>query len=159
MTAINFDKEINTENVIWLIEQINLSKSPIIIYVCSDGGNPSTIQPAIDFINKLVGKKDITLIAFSSISSAAFDLFWQTKCKKDVLPGTFALIHKTKLEMDESNKTHLEQKKVAKEQDADLYQFLKRSKALPLQELRNFNNNKDVIVGYDRLCKLLNIKK
>lgn len=161
MNAVNFDKEISWESITWLIEQISYYDAPLNIYIKSDGGDPTSALSAIDFINECHKLKQITLIGFDHISSAAFDLFWLTKCKKRLIPGTWALVHKTKLSTDtseENSKMFLEQKRVVQEQDDDLYNFLKESKVVSANDLKNFNQYKDIIVGYDKLKKLLKIE-
>lgn len=161
ISAINFNKEINPDNISGLISQISSSDFPLIIYISSSGGDPDAVHPIVHYLNELnTGHGlEINLVGYGQISSAAFDLFRNSNCKKYILPDTWALVHKTKLEIDEVNKVHLEQKKVAKIQDEELYQFLKESKVISANDLKNFNQGKDIIVSYERLCKLLKVNQ
>lgn len=160
MTAINFDRDIDAEGITWLIEQINLSSGKILIYMRSDGGDADAIESFVDFVNKIEQsdkERDITLIAFGHIMSAAFITFFKIKCKRQILPGTWAMTHKIRITLDtneEDTPMIKEQKRGAQNSDNEIYNFLKTSRLIPANDLKNFSAFKDVIISYDKLCQL-----
>lgn len=156
-TAINFDKSIDSESINWLLDQINNASENVLIYIKSEGGDSYATPPLIDYINELKEEKLITLVGYGYISSAAFDIFWFTDCKKRLIPGTYAVLHKSKFQIDENSKEHQEYKKAIEISNSEQHAYLKESRLFSANDLKNYNQHKDIIVGYDRLCKLLKI--
>ena len=158
MKPINFDKSIDSESITWLLNELHISgEEAAIVYIKSEGGDSYSTPPLIHYINEITDKKFITLVGYGYISSASFDIFWLTDCKKELIPGTYAVLHKTSFEINENSKEHLEYKKSIEVANEEMHVFLKESKLFSAQEIKNYNNHKDIVVGYEKLCKLLKI--
>lgn len=65
----------------------------MIIYLCSDGGSMSIAHTITNIINEnaLVTK----LIAYDRIESAAFYIFYNTICERDIIRDTYGMMHMT----------------------------------------------------------------
>ena len=61
------------------------------IYLCSPGGSLDDCFVTIDMINQY--KDNIVLKAFGEISSAAFIIYFQVKCKKYIMDYTIGMVH------------------------------------------------------------------
>lgn len=88
-----FNKLINSYNLLREDAEKDLE---MIIYLSSCGGNSYIANAIIDLINKHA--QCTTLIAASHILSAAFSIFFQTKCLKQIVPATIGMDHLAKID-------------------------------------------------------------
>lgn len=162
MRTFIYDDDIKSPEVGKLIDQFTKTEdNEIHIYVRSCGGDADLVKPLIDIINN--SDKEITLIGFAEVHSAAFDLFWKTTCNKRILKGTYSILHFS--DMKVWRKDTLKEntwlkvaEKVLKQDDEELYSFLKSTKQLTTKELKSLLSYEDIFIEYDRLIKILKIE-
>jgi len=93
---ITFDLEINSENVVNLIEncQKTIHAKPeckILIYFSTIGGSFSHAELLLKYLND--NNKNIIMCAFHQISSAGFYIFYNFIGEKDIVDHTYATMH------------------------------------------------------------------
>ncbi|MCL1636261.1 ATP-dependent Clp protease proteolytic subunit [Elizabethkingia bruuniana] len=129
------------------------------IIIKSGGGYCYVADEILDIINS--DPERFTLIATRWIYSSAFDLFMKAKCKRILKPNTVGMIHEALHDITFSlnGRSHPETKVLQEayksnlKEDMDyLTNFLKLSK----QEIKDYNNQKDVYFNHTRLLEILN---
>lgn len=132
--------------------------SPIKIYLSSNGGIISIGTILLDIINN--NKENITLVAGGEIMSAAFDLFFFSECKKELLKDTTGMAHYgwTIMSVNENGKPTedfekflLKEMKDNKASNIDKYKEL----GLTIAELNKIKIGKNCYFNYTRLKELL----
>jgi len=95
MKHINFSGEINTENTSILLSAIDEidDKENIIIYFESQGGDCSSADIIVDFLDR--NHKRITIKPVWIIGSCAFDICYRTKAKVKLLGDVWGQVHIT----------------------------------------------------------------
>lgn len=131
----------------------------ITVYLSSYGGYSYCAQIIIDILNK--HKERITLVASGSIFSAAFNLFFFTECKKELLVETVGMAHFSWIDAeidgtgkpsDQYTKFLLSEMKKEKNQLLNKYEELGFNK----KELSLIKSGKDCYFNNNRLNELLN---
>jgi hypothetical protein len=92
MKTINIKEAITNDTVDKLVSFFNEhEKQNITILLNSAGGE----VPAMDALLSLINKRanSITLLAYGEVSSAAFFLFFNAKCKKDIIGDCLGMFH------------------------------------------------------------------
>ncbi len=93
MVYYNLAGEFNDKTIIKFTEFLNNIEltEDIIIYLNSGGGDAYVTFCLLDIIHSYPGK--ITLVATGRICSSAFDLFFEAKVNKKILPRTIGMTH------------------------------------------------------------------
>lgn len=137
-------------------------KEKITIYISSNGGYDHQSLAIIDLINNNANR--IELVASGFIYSAAFNIFFFTKCKHRLLPETVGMAHypKATFEINESGKA-------TDEGGRFMIKEFKRTKAITMnnlkqiglttKELAEVRNSKECYLTYNRLIELLEYAK
>lgn len=137
-------------------------KEKIVIYISSIGGFDHQSITIIDLINN--NKNRIELVASGFIYSAAFNIFFFSKCKRRLLPETVGMAHfaKQSFEIDETGKP-------LGEYGRFMVKDFKRTKLITLdklkqiglntKELNDIRKSKECYLSYDRLKELLEYAK
>ena len=132
MNSIYFIGEITNTSTQDFIKQFNsIDKTiPFNIYINSEGGDIAHADVIIDLINQY--SELITLTAVGQISSAAFNIFFFTNCKKQVLPQTIGMCHSswTSVYFNETGKPITEFDKL-------VVQEMKRAQSVNLDKLKD----------------------
>lgn len=114
----NFNEEINEESTQRFLNFINsipplgdtedgkTVKEPLTMYINSVGGNYDLATVLIDVLDNYEG--DVLLVGYGSLSSCAFDLFFTTKVRKRLIPGTVGMYHmaSVSITINEKGKPH-----------------------------------------------------
>jgi ATP-dependent Clp protease protease subunit len=160
MQTIYIVGEIKAKTVVNFLldyDRLNPTK-PITIYLNSPGGGVSHGLVITDVINN--NYKNITLIACGEIFSAAFDIFYNTKCKRLILPETIGMAHFcwSMFQLDESGKPVTEYDKFVmgvlknnKSKSIAMYKNI----GLTSKELSKIKTGKDCYFTTERLNELL----
>jgi len=155
ITDATVDKFINEYN--------NCQFKDLVIYINSQGGDIAHANVIINIINNSIF--DITLIGVGMLFSAAFDIFFLTKCAhKYTLPDTIGMAHFSwsTFQLDESGKPHAEY-------DKFMMAGMKKTKVTTLQtytdlgmtpaEVATINKSKDCYFTNIRLQELIEYGK
>lgn len=132
------------------------------IYLNSSGGDPDFGSAMLDAINN---KKEITtLIAYGTIYSAAFDLFFKVQCEKRILNGTIGMAHLSRIEFNNftiegkpDNQQILVYKKwweIDKRERLKFYEEV----GIDKKDLLKIKKGLNIYFQYNRLLELLNGK-
>lgn len=156
---IYINGELTVEVVNKFINDVNNFKDEKLhIYINSIGGEISHAEVIKDIISNL---EDVTLIASGDLFSAAFDIFFMSKCKeKIILPKTYGMVHYTSIlvEIDESLSPRAEQPKFIlnefKKHKKETINILKKI-GLTKKELSIIKKGKDCYFDTKRLIELL----
>lgn len=89
-----------------IVSQALESEGDITFYLNSTGGLGSSACPIIDMINK--NKDRVTIIATTYIASNAFNIFFKTKCKREVLDSTEGMAHMARIDTSMSGKRRIQ---------------------------------------------------
>jgi ATP-dependent protease ClpP protease subunit len=134
------------------------TKTHILIYLNSEGGDVGCGQILTDFINE--HRDRITLVACGYIFSAAFNLFFECRCKRRISDGTLGMAHFSwaTFDLDEGGKPKeegdaflMEQMKANKNKTVEQFRKL----GLNQRELKKLRDNKEVYFTTQRLKQLL----
>lgn len=89
-----------------LVSSINTlnEKETLLIYLNSEGGSVDQMEAIIDLINE--NQDRIKMTAFGEISSAAFNIFFRSKCEREILPQTIAIAHFTGVKINKITDKH-----------------------------------------------------
>lgn len=158
---IYITNEINEDAVIDFIDEYNKCNiyEPITIYINSPGGYVSHAAVIQDIIDSSL---NVTFIAVGEIFSAAFNLFFFSKCKnKIILPETIGMIHFcwSTFNLDETGKPSSDYDKfIITDMKANKNKTLEKLQTLGLntKELTKVKNSKDCYFTTERLKELLN---
>lgn len=123
------------------------------------GGDLAESEAIIHLINQ--NKAALILTAFGSIQSAAFNIFFSTKCERIILPSTYGVLHKSR-----SDITIVEGGKLYSDHDKFHQLFMKKhlpentdsflnTLTLTPKELADFRKGKDVYLSPLRLTEIL----
>ena len=88
----DIDSETVKAFIIFLNENPPEKTNKFQIYLCSNGGDPEQGRAIIYLINK--HKDRITIKAYGSICSTAFEMYVLAKCKKRILKHTTGMYHR-----------------------------------------------------------------
>jgi len=88
---LSLQGEVNQEMFDKLVEFYNKNPDNATIYFTSHGGSTDIQECIIDLINKY--STITTLIGYKDLLSSGFDVFFSTKCKHELLPGTLGMYH------------------------------------------------------------------
>lgn len=90
---LNLSGEIDQALFDKLVDALNLleDKKLLTVYFNSSGGSVDWMEAIIDVINQ--NQEKMQLIAFGEINSAAFDIFFRSKCDREILPETIGICH------------------------------------------------------------------
>lgn len=152
--------KVDTEMLDKFIQLFNNNADEYTIYFSSTGGSLEDANVIIDLINKNANK--VTLIAYFSILSAGFDIFFKTKCKKEILSTAIGMYHLGVVEIDMSvNGKVAYHSGVAQMKDNVKNQYPKalefcKSLGFNDTELRKIKKGDDVYFIYDRLIEFMN---
>ncbi len=89
----HIEGEMNDELAQKFIQFVNDNEGPIVLYLDSPGGICVSAQIIQDVINR--EPERFELMANNQILSCAFDLFFNAKCKRVVMPETIGAYHLT----------------------------------------------------------------
>lgn len=159
MKTIIFEKEINFENISRLISAIEeAKKEKVQIYFSSIGGVPHAGDIFLDFIKN--SDCLVELIAFYQISSAAFDVFFNSKCKKRIMDFTSATVHL--VTNDINYKENKDKTSIARSMYNEVILMNKESrkfykKILTKKEYNRMQQGKDVQLDTNRLKEILQL--
>jgi hypothetical protein len=131
----------------------------LIIYLSTDGGSALMSMAICDLIEQNQGR--VELVASGEIYSAGFEIFFKSKCRRRIVPGTYGMYHTSRLtvQMDvhkrpttEDNRQVLAWGKNYKSKD-----MLEFCKTLPLtkQEMSALKKGVDVYFTYERISEFL----
>jgi hypothetical protein len=128
------------------------------IYLCSVGGDVSAMEAIVDFLDTNVDR--VRLIGYGELFSAAFEIFFKSKCDRTLLSGTMGMAHFTGV-----NVNFLDEKRPNKVDDKAYLQWSKIEKAgyvkfceslgFNAKELERIRKGEDVWFQYDRLASFL----
>lgn len=154
--------DVNPELFDKLISSINgLEEKEILhIYLNSVGGEVDNAEAIIDLINENQNK--IKLTAFGEINSCAFDIFFRSKCEREILPKTMGIAHFTGVKVNKiTNKNYrdpvsgpfyIKWSEIFLEQCVRLYKKL----GFTEKELVKISKGEDLYFLTDRLLEFLN---
>ena len=145
LTITGFDEE----EVIAFQEEVNKLKDgePLIVFIKSWGGSTLWKDMYLEIFNRI---KNIEII-WVNISSSAYDLFADAKCKKSLTPNAFWMVHHSSWEItfwkewpkDEFAKFQAEYQKKQKG-----YDWLNR------KERKLYEKGLEAWLDYDRLIEI-----
>jgi ATP-dependent protease ClpP protease subunit len=129
------------------------------IYLNSPGGDVNSMIAIIDLINEC--QDAIELIGYGNLSSAAFNIFFAAKCKKQLLPYTDGMAHlpSSSLRVDARGKVigddyMLAGLKSVKDLKNLFFKLFKELSFTP-EELKLINDGKDVYFTHKQMLELL----
>lgn len=161
MNILYLKGEINDNSIDDFIKEYNkCSKdNPITIYINSCGGDVGHADIILNIINQ--NSKNITLIASGEIFSAAFNIFFFSKCKRIILEDCIGMAHFSwaTFQLDETGKPSSEYDKfLMDEMKRNKSYTIKRFQSIGLnsRELNKIKNSKDCFFTVERLKELLN---
>lgn len=95
MNNIYIYEKITDKTVYNFMQEVNAieDKENIVVYLCSDGGNPALVSIFKDIIER----HQMRLVACGIVYSAALDLFLLTNTPRTVLDQTICLVHRMSL--------------------------------------------------------------
>lgn len=155
----NWNGDITNDKFQKLIDTLDLLKvkEVMIIYLNSDGGDAEVMEALIHVINNNADR--LSLIGYGKLYSAAFDVFFQARCQRDVLRGTVGMCHHMRIgmEISKSNEYHGEDKA---NKDLIMLQRLHAQKMMKDMGMKNteilrINKGEDVYFQTPRLLQFL----
>lgn len=95
MNNIYIYEKISDSTLNKFMHQVNEieDKENIVVYLCSDGGNPALVS----FFRDIIERHQMRLVAGGIVYSAALDLFLLTNTPRTVLDQTICLVHRMSL--------------------------------------------------------------
>jgi ATP-dependent protease ClpP protease subunit len=158
--VININEVISKDVFDKLIQSFNTLKpeETLDIYFATEGGDVHYMEGIIDFVNK--NSSRIRLFAYGEICSAGFDIFFRTKCYREILPATMGMAHFTGVMVSSLGTTHT--RKVddkaylawAKKSNEDCIKFYS-SIGFTKKELERVKKGEDLWFQIDRLNEFL----
>lgn len=128
------------------------------VYINSEGGDAESMEALIHIINEHFSL--ITLIAYGSIQSAAFIVFFKVVCKRIILPGTQGMFHYARISIEVGSKTdgYYKCDKANQEwidfENKQYYKFCKKL-GFTAKELNDLKKTEEVYFTTARLNELL----
>lgn len=163
---LNLTKTVNDEMFTDLCRAVDdciQKETSLRIYLNSPGGSVDSMIAIIDLINEC--HEAIELIGYGSLSSAAFNIFFAAKCKKQLLPYTEGMAHlpSSELRIDARGKVigddgMLACLKSVKDLKNLFFKLFKELNFTP-EELKLINDGKDVYFNHKQMLELLNGKR
>lgn len=161
MHALYINGSIDSDTVSTFFTEFN--KFPVdeqlLIYITSDGGYSAVGDTITNLINKNANR--ITLIASGFIESAAFNIFFFSKCKREILLDTVGMVHyaRCSIEITQNGKPYTDGGKMdlheLKRSAPSTFERLKREIGLNTKELKLIKEGEDCYFSYPRLKQLL----
>lgn len=130
------------------------------IYIASNGGFSYCSDTLIHFINQ--HKERIRLIVCAGMQSAGFDIFYYSKCKIELLPFAYGVVHKGLINSDDREMATNKNKKAFLEQllneqnDKALRDF---KWFLTPKEIKGFEDYEDIYISRKKMQQILNERK
>ncbi len=141
--------EINNENISVVIDTAD-EREKVTLYLNSAGGFVIAALTLIDFINNFEGEFEI--VATYQVTSSAFLIFVLTKCKKRILPITWAEVHEISIEQD-TRELKINQMEKDRSKETEIKEVY--SKILSPEEMEEFKNGKDIALDRKRLSEVV----
>jgi len=164
--VLTLNGEINHNMLNRLANYVNLAQKDNVklnIYLDSSGGEVSVYSAMADIINN--NYENIHLVGYGQLMSAAFYLFFDVKCTKELLPFTTGMTHYSSVDVtinttgspvkNGADDLIVKEMKISK---TDLVSFHKDI-GLNSKEIKQFTQGKDVYFSYKRMKELLNGSK
>ncbi len=166
MRTLLFCNEINQKTISDFIdlmeEKIEKGEQHFVIYFESIGGEAIYGELLINYINEVDSrnKYSVKVYAIWDITSSAFNIFFKLNCERDIIFGTFGIIHYATRDVDavriknknSSDSFFLENLEEIQKNDLIFYKTLGISE----DELSRLKKGEDVYLNYNRLRELLN---
>ena len=162
MRGIIFDADIDKEPIEELMVKIDylLNENPeedIAIYFTSQGGYVHIAQSFIHYLNN--NNTNVILIGMNQISSAAIDIFVGANVRKEIMAGTWGMLHLPFVNITTTNlKGYTSFDKFQKERSPKREElFLKEMRILGLkeEELKELKKGGEIYLETDRLVELI----
>ncbi len=131
-----------------IVSMYNGSHDNNTIYLSSHGGGYAAMQNILDMINK--HKENTVLIGYEYLGSAAFELFFLSECKRELIPGTIGMCHMStsQISMNERNKPAYADD-IAKTKWIDQYMKPRTKKLASILQMNKKEVKKITKKGYD----------
>lgn len=159
MKYFNIDCDMDTDLVERFVKFVNETEGRIAIYLNSPGGFIVSAQIISDIIDSDVDRFEITAGDF--IASAAFWLFFNCGCAKEVFDGTIGMYHlsgkevRIKTNGGVTGTVEQEMIKHLKSNGLALNMAFCESVGMNPQEIKAIKSGKDVVFSTERLWELL----
>lgn len=156
MKYLLFDGELNTENISKGLDFIQDHEGDLKISLTSDGGNTTDTLFFLDALN--YNAERITLVANWLIQSAAFELFYRFKGKKQIIESTTGMFHYVGVttRIDPRMKASSPQGKIFLESLVREKKGIEEFAAsfMNEKELSLFLAGEDVLFNFPRMCEI-----
>lgn len=158
---VQISGNIDNDSVEKLINATNSTEidDRVIIYISSRGGNYEAMEAMLHLINSTKNKYE--LVAFGSICSCAFELFFRAKCVKSFAYGCIGMYHQASLNIIINEKGRTEYKEdEAKKKHLESYIALETTNLcnnlnLTKSEILNIKKGNDVWFSNNRMNEIL----
>lgn len=151
-----FDGGIENEDVASLIDFLNQNDGDVKVGLCSGGGSSGTARFLLDILNQ--NRHRITLCAVVGVYSAAFEIFYKFKGKKELTFGAKGMYHYGTIEVrisdavkpakGEDRCDFRNMKIYRKERDSFAKMFMNK------EELKDFKRNEDIYFDFVRMKEI-----
>lgn len=156
-----FVETISSKTVTEIIEKIEsvIETNEINLYFSSNGGSCFFASILSDVLNRYSEK--ITLILKEEVSSSAFDLLLDTKCKLEIHYPAYSIVHNRSMMIDcgkISNKNGENNYYYKREKELNLMSLMEYSRFLTKSEMNDIKRGLDICLDSARLMIILKDK-